>query len=70
MNNSKLTCKTDFKNRSALDPCSINMSVICFILFDPRSGSTFKQSDDRGMRIMVESANDHKSFRSMSIGLN
>lgn len=66
----KVTSNTDFRNKSALDPCSINMSEICFIRFDPKSDSTFKQLGDRGMRIMVESDNDHNSFWSMSIGLN
>lgn len=61
-NSYKITSNTDFRNKSALDPCSINMSVICFIWFVPKSDPTFKQSEDRGMRIMVESDNDHRSF--------
>lgn len=64
------TCKIDFKNRSVLDPCSKNLSVICFILFNPISSPSFKHSDDNGMRIMVESDGDHDIFWPIIIGLN
>lgn len=69
-NKCNITCKTDFRKRSALDPFSINPLVIWPSLFDPRSGPSCKHSDDRGMRMMVESDDDHKSFSLASIGLN
>lgn len=62
------TCKTDFRNISALEPCSKNLSIICFTLVKPISTPSFKHSDDRGMRITVESKDD--IFSPISMALN
>lgn len=64
------TCTTDFKKRSVLDACSKNLSVICFILFNPISSPSFKHSEDRGMRIIVASDDDHDIFWPIIMGIN
>ena len=64
------TCVTDFKNKSVLEACSKNLSFICFILLSPNSSPPFKHSDDRGMRIMVESDDDHGIFWPKNRGWN
>lgn len=53
------TCETDFKKMRILEAFSKNWSDICFTLFNPASSPSFKISDDKGIRIMVESVNDH-----------
>lgn len=67
---SKHTCRTDFRKIRDLDACSKYLSTICFTLFNPNSSPSFKHSDDRGMRITVESKDDQGIFSSISIGLN
>lgn len=66
----KTTCKTDFKKISVPDARSMNLSYICFTLFNPNSSPSLRHSDDRGMRIIVESNKDHEVFSPISIGLN
>lgn len=66
----RTTWVTDFRNKSVLDACSMNLSYIIASPFNPDSCPSFIHSDDSGMRIMVDSDDAHGMFEPISIGSN